>query len=200
MDEARRKRDELLKKEEEAARARKPVDAAWATLALVLWMNAHVAVAATLVDCIVEAIAIVNSGQVRLLRGPLAVMVLAGMAWLHCVQPRDINNRESAAGFGCFFVVVCGVIGFLTVSSLNSFTGYDFFQVRWGAVYLGVSLILFSIWGYGRETPLEHAERMMANGRFGKATSIVERILESDPDNLPALKMQKELREMLKAV
>jgi len=107
------------------------------------------------------------------------------------------SQRATAAAGGMFFIIVCGVIGAVTVNAVNRVTGHDFFEVRWGAVYLGISLVLFSIWGYGRETPVEYAERMMSRGKFASATATIERVLEKDPDDLQALKIQQELRQMM---
>lgn len=200
IEEARRKREVLLKQQEEEARARKPKETALGFVAMLFWINAHAAVALTLADCLIEIVALVGDGSVRQIRGPLMIMVLAGLTWFYTVLPRDINDRAVAAFFGLLFVILCGLVGYAVAAATNSVLGYEFFQVRWGPVYLGVSLILFSIWGYGSETPVEYAERMMARGDFGRAAEAVERELEKNPDNLQALQIQRELREMLSLV
>lgn len=200
IEEARRKRDALLLQEEKEAEARKPKEAAVAVVALLFWINAHFAAAVTLADCGLEIAALASEGAARQMRGPVVIIGLAAMAWFHIVLPRDINLRGAAAACGLFFVIVCGLVSYVAVTATNSMLGYEFFQVRWGPVYFGVSLILFAILGFGRETPVEYAERMMTQGEFGLAAEAIERELEKNPDNLRALQIQKELREMLSLV
>lgn len=197
IEKARQKRKALLKKQEEAERAQKPKKAAMEIVALLFWINAHVAVVLTVVDCLIEIVALAGDGSVRQIRGPLVILALTGGIWFYTVLPRDINDRAVAAFFGLLLVTICGLIGYVVVAATNSALGYEFFQVRWGPVYLGLSLILFSIWGYGSETLVEYAERMMANGDFGSAVEAIERELEKNPDNLRALQIRKELRDML---
>lgn len=198
MDAAREKRDALLKKKEAEQQANQSKDAAWALVATILTYNAHIAVLLTLGDCATEFIGLVGDLSFRAARGPVLIVILSLVLWYQTVLSRDINQRGTAAAGGMFFIIVCGVIGAATANAVNRVTGHDFFEVRWGAVYLGISLVLFSIWGYGRETRVEYAERMMSRGKFTSATEAVERILEKDPDNLQALKIQQELRQMMK--
>lgn len=198
IEEARRKRDALLRKKEEQANADKPKDAAIALLALLVCLNAHLAVGITIIDSVIEIVGSLGQFSARGVRGPVMIIILTMFAWFVTVLPRDINQRGVAAAIGVFFLIVCGVVGSVTVTAVNRFHGYDFFAVRWSAVYLGGALIVFSIWGYGKESPLQYAERMMSRGRFGKAVSAVEKILEKDPDDLRALQIKSEIREMLK--
>ena len=198
IEEARKKRDALLRKKEEQANADKPKDAAFALLALLVCLNAHLAVGITMIDSVIEIVGSLGEFSARGVRGPGMIIILTLFAWFGTVLPRDINQRGAAAAIGVFFLIVCGVVGSLTVTAVNRFHGHDFFSVRWSAVYLGGALVVFSIWGYGKETRLQYAERMMSRGRFGKAVSAVERILEKDPDDLRALQIQSEIREMLK--
>jgi len=197
MDDAREKRDALLRKKEEQDRANQPKEAAWALVATILTYNAHVATLLTIGDCATEFFGLVGEMSFRAARGPVVIVVITLILWYQTVLSRDINQRATAAAGGMFFIIVCGVIGAVTVNAVNRVTGHDFFEVRWGAVYLGISLVLFSIWGYGRETPVEYAERMMSRGKFASATATIERVLEKDPDDLQALKIQQELRQMM---
>lgn len=198
MDEAREKRDALMKKKEAEERANLSKDAAWALVASILTYNAHIATLLTIGDCATEFFGLIGEMSFRAARGPVVIVVITLILWYQTVLSRDINQRGTAAAGGLFFIIVCGVVGAATANAVNQVVGHDFFEVRWGAVYLGISLVLYSIWGYGRETPIEYAERMMSRGKFSSATEAVERILEKDPDNLQALKIQQELRQMLK--
>ena len=52
--------------------------------------------------------------------------------------------------------------------------------------------------GFGPETPVQYAERLLANGRFHDALIVVQKELEDDPDNIAAIKLEKTLRDLVR--
>ena len=61
-------------------------------------------------------------------------------------------------------------------------------------------MIIFSGWGYRYETRQGDAERMFASGRYFQAMSAVKRILKDDPDNMAAVKLQRELKDVARGL
>lgn len=165
---------------------------------MIFWINALIASLIVIADSLEEIVALAGRLSFRSARWPLLIAILAGGTLLQAVWPRDINHRASVAGIGVFFLFVCGMVEAFTVSSVNDALGYDLYQMRWSAVYFGGALILFSMFGFEKESRLQYAERMMTQGRFSNATSAVEALLQDEPDNLGAVQLQKELREMIR--
>ena len=190
-----------------------PVEAGFSVgglFSLIVWINAHIAVAWCVVDNAIDFVWLVTHFNevlqqaglgrfaVRRMGRPLLIIITAGMIWFQSVLPRDIRTRPAAFLFGGGYLVLFGGVAFLIGLIASSVYERPVYAIQWSVVYLGFSLLLFAVWGFGPEAPMQYAERLMTNGRFHEAPVVVQKELEKDEDNIPAIKLEKTLRDMMR--
>ena len=176
----------------------------------VIWINALIAAAWCIADNAMDffwlithfgdVVQQVGIGRlaVRQMGRPLFVIVVTFAVVWHTVWPRDISTRPLAFMVGGGFLLLFGVVAKLMDALISSAYGSSGSGVQMSVIYLGVSLIVFGIWGFGPETPVQYAERLMANGSFHDALIVVQEALERDPDNMAAVKLESTLRDIVK--
>lgn len=175
-----------------------------------IWLNAHVAVVWCIVDNVIDFGWLVmhfnevlqQSGLGRLaarrIGRPVLVAISAGMIWYQSVLPRDTGTRALAVVFGGGYLFLFGGVAFVIGMMATSLYERPVYAIQWSVVYLGVSLLAFAVWGFGPETPVQRAERLMSNGHFDKALAIVRTELEKDEDNIAAIRLEKTLRDVVR--
>ena len=195
---AKEKRNEALKRQEAAEAADRPKRRVLNALSLLLWINAVISVLVLFGHGLFIAGELLVEGDLRETTGPFMVVAICGFAFFMAVWPRERDQQMIAVGIGLFIFFICGVVGVAAANSDEQFSG-GLFAVRYTALYTGAAMIIFSGWGYGYETRQGYAERMFASGKYSQAMSTVERILKDDPDNMAAVKLQRELKEVARA-
>jgi hypothetical protein len=175
-----------------------------------VWWNAHLAVAVCVIDNAIDFLWILAHWNevyeqaglgrfaVRRLGRPLFIIASAVFVWFHTVLPRDIGSRAAAAVFGGGYLFLFGLVAWLIGLLAQSVYERPVYAIQWSVVYLGASLVAYSLWGFGPETALRRAERLMAAGRFEEALTAVNHALEEAPDDEDAYELERTLRDMLR--
>lgn len=181
-----------------------------AVFAALVWWNAHLAVLLCVLDLALEFLYLVSHWDevyrqaplgrfaVRRVARPLFVLLTAVVVWFQVVLPRDIGLRGVAALAGGAYLFLFGVIGFIVGLLASSVYERPIYAIQWSVVYLGASLVAYSLWGYGPESARERAERLMAHGYFSDALTAVGQALEEDPDDEDMLELERTLRDLIR--
>lgn len=177
---------------------------------VLVWLNAHLAVGVCIIDNFIDfgwvlthwnevyEQSVIGRIATRRLGRPVLVMVTAGIVWFQGVLPRDIAARGTVVLFGGGYLFLFGLVALIIGVAAESIYKKPIYAIQWSVIYLGVSLLAFAVWGFGPETTLQRAERMMANGRFEEAMQAVDLALTEDPDDDDALQLERALRDMMR--
>jgi hypothetical protein len=191
----------------ETHRGRSPV---LSVLSVLIWINAHIAVAVCIVDNAIDFVWLLahwnevyqQSGlgriAVRQLGRPLFVIFTAGLIWFQGVLFRDIMARGAVVVFGGAYLLLFGAVAFVVGMLAKSIYDRPIYAIQWSVIYLGASLLAYAAWGYAPETSLQRAERLTSQGRYSEALTAVEKAMREDPDDREALELHRSLREMIR--
>jgi hypothetical protein len=179
-------------------------------LSVLIWINAHIAVAVCIVDNAIDFVWLLahwnevyqQSGlgriAVRQLGRPLFVIFTAGLIWFQGVLFRDIMARGAVVVFGGAYLLLFGAVAFVVGMLARSIYDRPVYAIQWSVIYLGASLLAYAAWGYAPETSLQRAERLTSQGRYSEALTAVEKAMQEDPDDREALELHRSLREMIR--
>ena len=191
----------------ETRRGRSPV---LSVLSVLIWINAHIAVAVCIVDNAIDFVWLLahwnevyqQSGlgriAVRQLGRPLFVIFTAGLIWFQGVLFRDIMARGAVVLFGGAYLLLFGAVALVVGMLAKSIYDRPIYAIQWSVIYLGASLLAYAAWGYAPETSLQRAERLTSQGRYSEALTAVEKAMQEDPDDREALELHRSLREMIR--
>ena len=181
-------------------------------LASLLWLNAHVAAVVCIVDSAldfawmlrhwdeVRRAAPIGRVAIRQLGRPLIIIISAAIVWWEGILPRDRQARGTVLIFGGGYLLLFGMIALIIGFIASTIYERPIDAVQWSAVYFGLSLLAFGLWGYGPETTLQRAERLTSAGRYSEALTAANLALQEDPDDREALELQRAIRDMLRFV
>ncbi len=202
-----RRRARAESEREQTRRARSPF---LSVLSVLIWINAHIAVAVCIVDNAIDFVWLLahwnevyqQSGlgriAVRQLGRPLFVIFTAGLIWFQGVLFRDIMARGAVVLFGGAYLLLFGAVAFVVGMLAKSIYDRPIYAIQWSVIYLGASLLAYAAWGYAPETSLQRAERLTSQGRYREALTAVEKAMQEDPDDREALELHRSLREMIR--
>ena len=179
-------------------------------VALFVCLNAHLAVAVCVIDSAIDFLQLIANWDevyrsaglgrfaVRQVGRPLFVIVTALIVWFQGVLSRDRFMSRSVMVFGVAYLFFFGLIAFIIGATAESIYERPIYAIQWSVIYMGVSLLAFSLWGYGPETTLQRAERLTSEGRYSEALTAVAAALREDPDDRDAYELERSLRDMLR--
>lgn len=194
----------------ERARERQKSMAIVGCFSMLVWINAHLAVAACIIDSGVYFVWMllhfrelyeqtgVGRVVVRQVGQPLIVIITALIVWYQGVLWRDRSTRGAVIVFGAGYVFLFGLVALVVELLTQSVYQRSVYEIQWSAVYLGISLLAFAFWGYGPETTLQRAERLTSEGRYHDALAAVQKALQEDPDDRDAVDLERTLRDMIR--